>query len=176
MKTSQFKLASALVALALTACTTTQKTTETAPPPPVPTPVLSMNELQSSLGMDRSPTELGYEERTFDSCNTRYTENENCGHRQLVVIHLRMQCRDSTGTVSEVNRIQPIASKNVKWNLGALEGTVTTDDEGYGQIRTVASVSPRNQRLRLTIAKKYLGLTASEAQRIVTPGDWCGRR
>lgn len=169
---------SPLALLIFAACQTTQKPVEppVAAEPPAPTPVMSLGELQSTLGMDRSHDDLGYAERSFDSCQNRYTENENCGNRQLVVIHLRMQCRDSVGTVSQVNRIQPIASRNVKWNLGSLEGTVTTDSEGYGQVRTIASTSPRNQRLRLTIGKKYLGLTASEAQRIVAPGDWCGRR
>lgn len=132
--------------------------------------------LQRSLKMDRRNEELGYSEKSFNTCRAGfgYSSTHQCRSQNFVVIHFQLQCRDSEGTVSSTNyETQPVISDKVKWTLGDTEGYTQTDGSGYGQVRSVAPASQKNKKLRLTVDGKFLILTASETRRVVAPKNWC---
>jgi len=134
--------------------------------------------LQRSLALDRSFDDLGYSEKEFNTCQVGngYSPSRNCQHQYFVVINFRLLCRDTEGTISEVVMdadLTPIAQKNLKWVLKGPKGVLQTDDGGYGQIRTVSSVSQRHQRLKITLGSEFLYVRANEITKITTPKPWC---
>ena len=173
----------ALVCL-LAGCSSTPKK-ETSPS--VPTTVIKEADsppridyaaLQTYLGLDRGSEELGYSERTFNTCDAGYgySRNQDCHKEVFVVLHFRLLCRDSEGTVSTILTeadVNPIAGRSVKWNLKGMSGTVVTDGLGYGQIRTVSRISQRRERLRLSVGPEFLYMRANEITKVITPRPWC---
>jgi hypothetical protein len=132
--------------------------------------------MQKRLGLHRDFHELGYAEKPFDNCETESGESTLCRRQFMVVIHFQLLCRDSEGTVSEVlsrSDMKPISERQVNWNLKGNAGDIQTDSSGFGQIRTIASVSPRGQRLKLAVGNETLYLKAGEITRVVTPKPWC---
>lgn len=134
--------------------------------------------LQARLGMNRAHHVLGYREKSFNTCEVGngYPESDDCQNESLVVIHIQMMCRDSDDTVSEVvteANLTAIANQNLKWNLGKLSGLTKTDREGFAQIRTVASGSQIDSRLRVTMDSDFLFLRAGEVNRVIAPKQWC---
>lgn len=137
--------------------------------------------LQRSLGLDKANTELGYAEKGFDTCQAGYgySSTKYCHHEYFVVLHFRLMCRDSEGTVSEgINNVDmmPIDNRTVKWNLKGISGVLQTDSDGFGQIHTVSPNSQRTQRLKLAVGPEFLYMRANEITKVVTPKPWCNSR
>ncbi len=134
--------------------------------------------LQRALGMDIPIYKLGYREKTFDTCQAGYgySGTKNCHREFMVVINIRLQCRDTEGTVSEgvTNAdLTPIASRSVKWKLRGAQGATQTDSEGFAQIRAVSARSQKTERLKLAVDNEFLYMRANEITRVVTPRPWC---
>jgi hypothetical protein len=170
--------------LFLSACTTTPKKEERARPPLPTSPPAEPEEsidllgLQRSLKMTRDPEDLGYKDRAFNTCRAGfgYSPTKNCRQQHLVVLHFRLQCRDSEGTVSEVvthAELMPVTSDEVRWNIGKSEGFTQTDGEGFGQIVMVAPKSIRRDRVRLTVGEDFLTMSGGDIKRIILPRNWC---
>lgn len=167
-------------ALALTACASvpSEQKPPTASQVDTGEPRIDALAIQRSLGLTRPADELGYAEKAFNTCQIGYgySSTHDCRTQNFVVIHFQIQCRDSEGTISHTDySTRPAANEQIRWNLGKAEGYVQTDGDGIGQITWIAPSSPRNQKLRLTLEKKYLILTANEVKRIVAPDSWCPR-
>ena len=178
------KLTGTGLALIITACTTPQIVQPQAPRPSRPVvdqgngePAIDILGLERSLGLDSGREDLGFHEKSFDTCSIGYgySTSQNCKKQSFVSIRFQLQCRESEGTISNADyEVKAISSDHVKWNLGKTgSGLTSTDGDGYGEIRTIASGSQGQQKLRLTVNGKFLILTAAEIRRIVTPGDWC---
>ncbi len=136
--------------------------------------------LQSHLQMNRDKQALGFTEKPFNTCEAGYgySPSKNCHREHFVVIHFRLLCRDSEGTISTIltaQDIRPLDRRSVRWNLKGREGTVQTDDDGYGQIVTATDSSQRSQRLRLALGSEFLYMRANEIQRVITPLPWCNQ-
>ncbi len=134
--------------------------------------------IQRNLGLERNPDELGYQEKSFNTCQIGYgySNSNDCQNRVFVVIHFQLLCRDSVGTVSTIVRasdMQAISNKNVNWKLKNKTGSLLTDSAGYGQIRMIASESQKSQRLKLGVENDFLYMRAQEINRVVTPQNWC---
>lgn len=134
--------------------------------------------LQRSLGLDRNAESLGYREKSFNTCEAGYgySRSQDCRKQHFVVIHYRLQCRDSEGTVSQAlsaDDLRPISNRDIKWNLKGREGISRTDSDGFGQIRAVFPASQKRERLKLATNGDFLYLRAEEIDRIVTPKNWC---
>ena len=141
--------------------------------------------LQSSLGMDRPQNRLGFQEKTFDTCQVGYgfSSTHDCQRKYFVVIHFQLMCRDSEGTTSEIitsDNLQPLSERPVNWSIknrtGMLTGQTQTDTEGFGQIKAITAQSPSQQRLKLTLGNDFLYLKAGEVNRVVTPLSWCSQQ
>ncbi|WP_413570009.1 hypothetical protein ACLWBD_05960 [Bdellovibrio sp. HCB117] len=172
-----------LPALILAACTTTPKK-EVSTPPPASEPVaeettaIDYIAIQRHLQLERDRDSLGFSEKSFNTCDTGYgySRSQNCHKEHLVVIHFRLLCRDSEGTISTVlseEDLQPLGSRNVRWNLKGIQGVTMTDSQGYGQIVTAAVPSQRSQRLKLAVGSQFLYMRANEIQKVITPQPWC---
>lgn len=156
-------------------------------PPKESTPVPEQTEataidmlgLQRSLGLDLPETELGYEEKTFDTCAVGYgySSTHQCQKQIFVALNFRLQCRDSEGTVQGVSKaeLKPVVSDRVKWSFGKLEGLTKTNGDGYGQVRLISPASLRERQIRITINGRFLAVSADELRRIVVPRNWCTR-
>lgn len=162
-------LASAVVLAFLNACTSAPKSSEsdiTKVEPPLE------SHLQSRLGMVRSASELGFEEKSFDPCAVG--TSKQCRSQFLAVVHFQLLCRDNEGSVSEVPlQLYPITSPNIAWQLGRRSGHAQTDINGFGQFSMVSDSPVRNRRLILRMGRQFVGLTASEITKVVLPKNWC---
>lgn len=164
-----------ILLLILMGCTSGQKHREQVPSIPGQESI-NIEEVTRNLGMDRPRESLGYDERKFNTCDVGggYPQTENCRERYLGVVNLRLQCRDTSGTTSKIHhQLTPVTSGRVRWNWANLSSYVSTDRDGYAQVKIISRRSPSKQRLRLTIDGKFLAMTAGEMGRIVTPNEWC---
>lgn len=127
-----------------------------APPQPYTeddvSPRIDYISLQRSLGLDRESENLGYTEKKFNTCEAGhgYSSHQDCHQEVFMVLHFKLSCRDSEGTISSVLTdadVAPIAYKDLKWNLKDTNGIITTDGSGYGQIR---ATSKKSQKTRTT--------------------------
>lgn len=192
LKQRRNRFAFVIFILGLTACTSAEKKTEIPerPTEKVEAPAVKSSgpvredenvdyvALQRSLGLERSNLHLGFQERLFDTCDVGYgfSKSNNCRQRYFVVVHFQLMCRDSEGTVSEIVRaanLQANAYRNVRWTLKDASGSLSTDSEGYGQLRMLAPKSQKQQRLKLAVDTDFLYLRAGEVNKIVTPKSWC---
>ncbi|MDG0818124.1 hypothetical protein [Bdellovibrio svalbardensis] len=170
---------------AVTGCTTAKKSTSKESTAPMHSrdeggPSIDYNALQTYLQLDRDPETLGFTEKSFNTCDAGfgYSRSQNCHKEYFVVLHFRLLCRDSEGTISTVlteSDVTPIAGRPVKWQLKGVAGTTMTDGNGYGQIRTVASSSQNRQRLKLTVGNEFLYMRSNEITKVITPRPWCSQ-
>jgi hypothetical protein len=178
--------------LLISACSTVEKRKAYEPARPAPTSapavapaapakveeIIDLRALQTSLRMDIPKTKLGYREKKFNTCNVGagYSSKQNCRAQTLVVIHFKLMCRDSEGTVSEAITqayLQPIANQNIKWRLSTAEAEILSDSDGFAQIVLISTYSQRKERLRLTTGNDFLALRAGEVSSIIAPQNWC---
>ncbi len=167
------------------------------PPPPLQEPSpsvvaqplsdaqLDLQEQQSVdlVGLERnlgfSERQTGYREKIFQSCDVGYGFSNSHRCRQLVfaVIDFQLQCRDSNGTVSDVDyKVTPVVSDQIKWNFDTKNGMTSSDSEGMGRVHGFFSKSPRASRFRLTVDGDFLTLSAQDVRKIVAPKEWCDHR
>ncbi len=169
-----------LITTVLGGCATSEKAADRVEvPTSVPVaesqaPSLDLDLVERTLHMDRSKAALGFEEQKFDPCELNL-QKVACGPRFLVTLNFQLQCRDIDGTV-ENYRVEPIHADQINWSLGrTLKGVSSTDHEGYGQIRVLASASSARLKLRLTLNNDFLIVNVNEVKRIVTPPQWCAK-
>lgn len=169
--------------LLLSACSTTPKIEEEPLKPAPTTPAGEPEEsvdlpgLQRSLRMTRDTEDLGYKDKSFNTCRAGYgySPTKNCRQLHLVVLHFRLQCRDSEGTVNEVTHaeLMSMTTDELRWNIGRSEGFTQTDGDGYGRIVMVAPRSIRRERVRLTHEDDFMTMAAGEMNRVILPRNWC---
>lgn len=138
-------------------------------PPPV---VKNVGALQTELGMNRQPSDLGYREKPFNPCN--FGMGDNCANQYLAVIHFQLLCRDSEGTVSQVPKLKPIIHPHITWSVAGQNGATTTDAQGFGHLAVVSERPLRGKRLVLRKGAQYVGVSVNDVNKLVLPRDWCG--
>lgn len=136
--------------------------------------------LLRSLGLERGSEDLGFQEKSFNTCEVGYgySSSHDCEKQHFVVIHFRLQCRDSEGTVSTILNdadLTPIADRDIKWTIAGRQGVARTDAMGFGQIKAIFSRSQKGQRLKLASQGEFLYIRTGDIQKIVTPKPWCPR-
>jgi hypothetical protein len=136
-----------------------------------------LNQIQSALGMERSPGELGFTEKMFDSCKTRVPGGgERCGNRFFSVLNFKLSCRDSEGTVDTVASAataKPLVSDKVEYQLAGARGVLQSDRDGNVQLRMVTTQPLRGQRLVVTVGRQFFGKEISEITQVILPNYWC---
>lgn len=177
-----------LLPILMTACSSMKTQSETPPVPEAPRArpakptVESADEpidvlgLKRSLGLERAFDELGFQERSFDTCSAGYgfSASKNCRKKSFVAIQFRLQCRDSEGTAENADyQVTPVTSDQVKWMLGRTEGMTSTDTGGYGHVNYIAPNAQANAKLKLTVNGRFLIMNAAEIRSVVVPANWC---
>lgn len=142
-------------------------------------PKIDHDGLQTYLGLDRPATQLGYMEKSFPTCDVGYgySSNRNCKTDYFVSIQFQLLCRDShedsfTHALG-ANDMKPLKGSSVIWTLNQMSGKLVLDNDGRGQIKTIARNTQRQKRLKLNIANDNLYVKAGEINKIVTPANWC---
>ena len=185
----RLRSAAALTAFALmmTACASHEKAAE-APAPPMPPPVadekagnVDMDKLQQVLGLDGAREDVGFNEKSFGTCEMGYgfSRNRDCRTQYLVVLRFQLQCRETEGTSADVvdqQIIHAIASDKVRWNVGPQQGFTKTDGDGFGVVRFLAPRSQKRERAKLTVDGRFLVMRAEDMSRMVTPSNWCANQ
>lgn len=143
-----------------------------------PAAVIDYPSIQRLLNLDKRYTQLGYSEKTFNTCQVGfgYSDRNDCQKKYFVVIHFKLVCRESEGTISTILTdadLKPISGQSVSWYLKSINGHLVTDGEGYGQIITATDQSQSGQRLRLAVGSDFLFLKAGEVGRLIAPASWC---
>lgn len=139
---------------------------------------IDYNSVQRLLGLDRNITQLGYTERSFNTCQVGFgfPTDTNCITKYFVVIHFKLMCRDSDGTVLrqiEESDLKPLANQQLSWTLKNTQGKVRTDSNGYAQVVVVGPSSQKTERFRISSLKDFLLLRAGDIQRLIVPKNWC---
>ena len=139
---------------------------------------IDYNSVQRLLGLDRNITQLGYTERSFNTCQVGFgfPADINCITKYFVVIHFKLMCRDSDGTVLrqiEEADLEPLANQQLSWTLKNAQGKVRTDSSGYAQVIVVGPSSQKTERFRISSRKDFLLLRAGDIQRLIVPKNWC---
>ena len=136
--------------------------------------------LMSSLGLDRDIRQLGYAEKSFNTCAVGfgYSSNKNCRLKYFAVINFQLLCRESQGTISTPlgrEDMRALSGRTVNWTLMNLRGSSRLDNDGHGKIAMVFRNSPKHQRLKLNVDHDNLYLRSGEIKRVVTPSNWCNQ-
>lgn len=134
--------------------------------------------LQRHLGLDRMKDNLGYVEKSFDTCEVGYgySSSRNCRRHHFVLIHFQILCRESEGTISTAlsrEDMKPLSGRSLIWTLANTKGNLQLDGEGFGQIKTTFPASQKTQRLKLAVDNDFVYVRAGEVKRLVTPQNWC---
>jgi hypothetical protein len=140
---------------------------------------LDLDALEQSLGLSGQVTDLGYHEKSFNTCTAGYgySSSHDCRKQVMTVIRFRLSCRESEGTESDVDYQQsPVYSNSLRWSLGNQKGNVATNTEGYGSIRALYPISNRGARLKITLGNNFLVVRAEDIRRIVAPNSFCSTR
>jgi hypothetical protein len=185
MKNSKrvFVAALSFVSVVLSGCASKAPAPEAKPSVEVPAetssePSIDVWAIRRALKLDRQPSELGYKEASFNTCEMGYgySSSNMCQRHTMAVIHTRIRCRDSEGTVSQAvgeANLQPVTGQ-IRWTIGNQSGITTADGEGYTQIVSIFPKSPANTRIKIAAGNQFLYLMhASEAGRLVVPKQWC---
>jgi hypothetical protein len=148
------------------------------PPPVRAKPVVDYLGLQHALNLDRDSQDLGYSEKAFDTCQAGngYSHLEDCHQEFMSVIHFQLSCRDTEGTISNslsASDLTPIGNQNISWTLLDQKGVISTDAQGFGQIRMTFLQSPQEKRTKLNLGQQFLHMEAGDMSRIVAPLSWC---
>lgn len=135
--------------------------------------------LQNSLGLgDLNTAPLGYYEKAFQTCQVGhgFSSTSNCQWLYFVVIHFKLSCRHSEGTISvplEKSDIHALDRRLVQWSLANNNGEVKLNRGGSGRLIGVFKKSPRFSRLKLGVANDNLYTRAGEIKSVITPYSWC---
>lgn len=134
--------------------------------------------LHRALGLERNSEDLGYAEKSFDTCEAGfgYSASSACRREYFVVIHFQILCRDSDGTISTAlgrDDMKPLGGRSLTWTLPGQRGVMSLDGQGFGQIKTTFPKSQRLQRLKLAVDNDFVYVRAGEVKRLVTPRNWC---
>ncbi len=134
--------------------------------------------VQRILGIDRDRNDLGIIERAFNTCDvgSGYSKVKNCRKKIFGLIHFRLQCRDTSGTTSEIVTsadLTSMSNHDLTWSMKSAKGDALTDSQGYAQIRYAVDGSQRGQRLRVGTKTDFLYLKADEIKQVIVPNYWC---
>lgn len=144
----------------------------------VETSQLDLSSIQRLLNLDKNIQTLGFWEKSFNSCKVGYgyETSQNCQQKYFVVIHFKIACRASEGSVSTIltdDDLAVVANQNLQWFLKNTNGRVNTDSNGFAEIQLVSDISQRTERLRLSNGNDFVLMRAGEIRSLIVPINWC---
>ena len=130
--------------------------------------------LVQELEMDQPVHEIGFTEKSFNSCDIKSNRSEKpiCQRLYLGRVNFQVMCRDSTGTVEKVN-LEPLDEGNLRWKQGRHRGYTRTNSMGYGSIEFISTRSSMNQALYLYLGRKVARKSLKDMWKLILPKNWC---
>ncbi len=134
--------------------------------------------LRRFLGLERTRDDVGYVEKSFETCKVGYgySTSRNCQRAVFVTIQFQILCRDSEGTVSQAisrSEMRPLSGRTLRWQLKKSRGSMELDGEGFGRLDAIVAASHRLERLKISVDNDFVYVRAGELRRLVTPRNWC---
>lgn len=143
---------------------------------PIPRVVVDYDGLEKDLNLWRPRAELGFAEKSFDTCTVGrgYPNDQDCRREYFVSIHFQLVCRpNDESEVLDPDRLRAPRGKPARWQLGGRQGEARLDRRGRGQFKGVFRTSQKTQRLKVSVDRNFLVVRAGEIERVITPADWC---
>lgn len=140
-------------------------------------PPFNLSKFAQSIGMDMPVTETGFHQKSFNDCQLprHLRKTGQCATQYLNILNFRMRCRDSSGTVESVSRMEltPIRSRRVNWKIADLNGFTTTSPNGYARVRFLSHGPIGKKQFIVSSNGKIMGVSAEEVRQFVLPNYWC---
>lgn len=136
---------------------------------------INVDKIEERLEFSKSESDLGFEQKTFNTCEigAGYPSNAKCSKRYFAVLHMKVLCRDSVGTVQKVNSLEALQSNNVKVIFGNIRSYTSFNMDGYTKLRGISKYPFNKKKLILKKGQNALQVSASEVSKIIVPNDWC---
>ena len=140
--------------------------------------LIDLQSLQRLLGLERNIQSLGFQEKAFNTCKVGFgfDAKNSCQQKYLVVIHFKIACRASEGTVSTIlteDDLAVVANQKLQWFLKNASGQVETESNGLAEIRMLSDISQKSERLRLSNSNDFVLMRAGEIRSLIVPINWC---
>lgn len=138
---------------------------------------IDLNHLYMEMNMDHPVEDLGFQERSFDTCEVEANKSKKPFCQTLYVARLNFQvmCRDSTGTVERVN-LTPLARKRLRWKGGLKRGSTSTNSKGFGSLGFISRRPASHGHLYLYLGSKIARKRFQDNWKLILPKNWCSRR
>jgi hypothetical protein len=143
-----------------------------------PTHHLDLLAVQHDLGMDPSPSFVGYKEKRFDACRMKedLSHISDCSRAYFIQVGIQLSCRpteEAQNNTLDPGDLTPAGNRDLRWQLSPTSGQFRTDVDGHGIILAITAHSMKKQYLRISTGEDFLITKAREATQIVTPVSWC---
>ena len=135
---------------------------------------IDVNALLTELKMDHPMENLGFQERSFNTCKIKSNRSQKPHCERLYVARLNYQvmCRDSTGTVERVN-LTPLKSQRLRWKKGGKRGLTSTNSSGFGRLGFITKYPSKNGALYLYLGHKIARKRFKDKWKLILPKSWC---
>lgn len=135
---------------------------------------IDVGALLYELNMDRPLTQLGFTEKSFNTCAIKSNQSPTpyCQRLYLVRLNYQILCRKSTGTVTKV-KLRPFYSKRLRWRHRGFRGQSETTQSGFGSLGFVSPKSAQQGRLYFYLDSKIALKRLSDNWKLVLPDSWC---
>lgn len=135
---------------------------------------IDVPELMEELEMNSPPENVGYVEKSFNTCEVDANKSDHPSCQKLYLSRLNYQvvCRDSTGTVEKVN-LTPMDSQKMRWRSPGKRGYTKTDKNGYGQVGFISRRPASQSYLYLHLGSKIARKRFKDNWKLVLPKSWC---
>ena len=169
----------ALLLLLASGCATGER--KESPPPSTPEPPthhIDLLAVQHDLGMDPSPSFVGYKEKRFDACRMKedLPNISDCSRAYFIQVGIQLSCRPTEEAQNNTlgqGDLTPVGNRDLRWQISPASGQFRTDVDGHGIILAITAHSMKKQYLRVSTGVDFLIMKAGEATQIVTPVSWC---
>jgi hypothetical protein len=135
---------------------------------------IDVEQLLHELDMDRPLSQLGFQEKSFNTCEIKSNNSTRplCQRLYLVRLNFHILCRDSVGTVSTVN-LQPFHSNRLRWRQQGFRGVTSTTPSGFGSLGFISPHSSAAGHLYFYLDGKIARKSLRDNWKLVLPQSWC---
>lgn len=135
---------------------------------------INLNDLFHELNMSHPLEKLGYQEKSFNTCQIQSNKSQRplCKKMYVSRLNFHVMCRDSTGTVEKVT-LEPLSQKMLRWKGGPKRGRTSTDSRGYGSLGFVSKYPSSNGHLYFYLGSKIARKRFKDNWKLILPKSWC---
>ncbi len=138
---------------------------------------IDLNALLSELHLDHPVENIGFQERSFNTCQVEANRSKRpyCENLYVARLNFQVMCRDSTGTVERVN-LTPLYSSQLRWKGASKRGITSTNSRGFGSLGFVTKTPSSSGHLYLYLGHKIARKRFRDRWKLILPQSWCDHR